>query len=378
MKYLSLLLIVMLALLSSCDRYEHAYTAPVITDFGAILEANLFTPMQTAFNQSTASDVSSAMVYYADDYLNFGVSKSEWEQDLLTMLAGVANPIFVVSLSAVNQLNDTIAQANWRLIISNPANKSVIADSSFVGERLEKINGNWLLKGNQMTCEPPVSKQLVIAEYFTYRTCTNCPHAENKLKELQLQYPHNFIYLEHHTSGGLELAGETTAAYYGAYSPPVTVFNGKEKVTQSNAASLAQYQSLVDAYVQQDTPIRYQLSSTPTVNGRDLSGSVLLTPLLTLDQSNVVLNYVIIEEVSPYSNVSTPDVFLHNVVRAKGSISLNGVNLANPISFNLTSTVDLPEDIRLVIFAQQKPATFQNDATILGGIDIPLNRKGAK
>lgn len=376
MKYLSLLLIVMLALLSSCDRFEHAYTAPVVTDIGEILETTLFNPMQTAFNQSTATDISLAMVYYADDYLQFGVSKSEWELELRTMLTGVANPVFDVSMDTAMQQNDTNALANWNLKITDPDTKRVVADSSFVGERLVKIGDKWLLKGNQMTCEPPVSKQLVIAEYFTFRTCPSCPPAEAKLRDLHAQYPNNFIYLEHHTSGGLEIAGDNTAPYYGAYSPPVSIFNGREKVTLSNAASLAQYQSLVDAYVLQDTPIKYQLTGTPTVSGRDLSGSVLLTPLAALDQSNVVLNYVIIEEVSPYTNVN--GVNLHNVVRAKGSISLNGVNLANPINFNLTSTVDLPEDMRLVIFAQQKPTTFHNDATILGGIDIPLIRKGAK
>jgi hypothetical protein len=368
------MLIVTLALLSSCDRYEHNYTTPVGTDYAV----ELFTPLQTAFNQSNANDISPVMAHYADDYLHFGISKSEWELELRTLITGVANPMFEVIMGSAMQQNETNAIANWQLRISDPDSKRVIADSTFVGERLVKRGSKWLLKGNQMICEPPAGKQLVIAEYFTYLSCNNCPPAEEKLKELQLQYPQNFVYLEQHTSGDLQIVGDTTPSYYAAYSPPVTVFNGMVKVTQSVPASLAIYQSQVDELVTLDTPIRYQVQSAPVINGRELSGSVQLTPLIALDQSEMQLHYVIIEEESPYSNTTTPNVKLHNVVQARGSVSLSGVNLASPISFSLTSPRDLPEDIRLIVFAQKRPSPFQNNATIYGGLDIPLLRKGAK
>ena len=373
MRYISLLLL-LLALLSSCDRYEHNYKAPLVLNF----DEAVFSPLQDAFNQSDANDLSLVMGFYADDYLHFGVSKSDWELQLRTMISGVQNPVFEVSYGSSMQQNATNAIANWQLKISDPDSKRVIADSTFVGERLVKIDDKWLLKGNQMICEPPAGKQLVIAEYFTYRTCQNCPQAEAKLKEMYLQYPGNFTYLEHHTSGGLEIDGDQTHNYYSALTPPVSVFNGMDKVTQSSAASLAQYQSLVDSYVQIDTPIRYQIHSTPTVSGRYLTGAVKLTPLTELDQSEMVLNYVIYEEESSLANIMTPNVPLRHVVRAKGTMSLNGVNLNNPIDINLTSTVDLPEDIKLVVFAQKKPATFQNNATIYGGLEIPIFRKGEK
>jgi hypothetical protein len=119
------------------------------------------------------------------------------------------------------------------------------------------------------------------------------------------------------------------------------------------------------------------------LNGRDLSCAVQLTKLTDLDQSEMVLNYVIIEEESPYSNYTAPLVKLHNVALARGSMSLNGVNLANPVTlanpmiFSQNCPQVLPSDIRLIIFAQKKPTTFRNDATIYGGIDVPLIRKGA-
>jgi hypothetical protein len=374
MKYISLLLLLLLVLLSSCDRYEHNFKAPVVLNFNEVV----FSPLQDAFNQSNAADLSMVMDFYADDYLHFGTNKADWELQLRTMISGVPNPVFEVIHSSSMQQNEITAIANWQLKISDPDSKRVIADSTFVGERLVKVSGKWLLKGNQMVCEPPAGKQLVIAEYFTYRTCQNCPPAEAKLKELYLQYPGNFTYLEHHTSGGLEIAGDNTHIYYAAYSPPVSVFNGMDKVTQSTAASLAQYQSLVDSYVQIDTPIRYQIHSTPTVNGRTMTGAVKLTPLIELDQNDMVLNYVIYEEESHLSNITTPNIPLRHVVRAKGITSLAGVNLNNPINISLTSTVDLPEDIKLVVFAQKKPTTFQNNATIYGGLELPLFRKGVK
>ncbi len=374
MRYLYVMLIVTLALLSSCDRYEHNYTAPVVIDYGV----ELFTPLQTAFNLSDANDFSPVMVYYADDYLHFGISKGDWELELRTLITGIANPVFEVTMGNAMQQNETNAIANWSLKITDPASKIVIADSTFVGERLVKRNGKWLLKGNQMTCEPPVGKQLVIAEYFTQRNCQGCPDAEEKLKELELQYPQNFVYLEQHVSGGLEIPGDPTATYYRVYSQPTTVFNGSEKLSNSTPVILDQYQSLVDNYVLQDTPIRYQVQSVPEVSGREVSGAVMLTPLVNIDQSDLVLHYVIIEEVSPYVNEYNAGVFLHNVVQARGSLSLSGVNLAEPVSFSVTAPRDLPEDIRLIVFAQKRPTSFKNNATIYGGLDVPLLSKGAK
>ena len=369
MKYIYALLIAALALLGACDRFEHEFAPQMITD----LNVQLFTPLQSAFNESNAVNLSPVMAYYADDYLHYGINKSAWELTLRTMISGVANPVFEVSMGNSQQLNSDNAIVNWRLKISDPDSKRVIADSTFVGERLLKQNGHWLLKGNQLTCEPTTEKQLVIAEYFTFASCDNCPPAEEKLKALQLQYPQNFIYLEQHTSGPLQIAGETTPSYYGAYSPPVSIFNGMVKVTQSVAASLALYQSQVDQLVTVDTPIRYLVQNPPTINAGVLSCSVKLNVLADLDPANMVLNYVVIEEESPYSNTHVTDGSkLHNVVLARGRMDISSSNLAEPVNFSLNVPQSLPEDARLDVFAQKRPTPFQNNATILGGLSLPL------
>jgi len=364
----ALLLLAMLVGISSCDRFEHDFVPSQQVNF----TTELFSPLQNDFNASTAADLSPAMAHYADDYQHYGTSKSEWQTMLEGMLAGVADPQFSVTVSSVQQQNETEALANWRLTITNPATRTVIADSLYTAERLRKVGDTWLLRGNQNTCNP-VRKQLVIAEYFTYNTCSYCPPFEVKLHELEAQYPGQFISVEHHIQNDLHLPQDLVNAYYGVYSAPGAVFQGTRKVTGSSDVSLALYQSHTDELVQIDEPIRYQVLSA-SVTGRDISASVQLTPQMSLDQSNMVLNYVVIEETSSVNNAG--GVPLHNVVRALGSQSLNGVDLNQPLAINFTSTVDLPEDIKLVVFAQSKPTPFANNATIYGGAVHALARQG--
>ena len=364
----ALLLLLVLFGVSSCDRFEHDFVASQQVDFST----ELFTPLQADFDASTAADLSPAMAHYADDYQHYGTTKSEWQTMLEDMLAGVADPQFTVTFSNVQQQNETEALANWRLTITNPATRTVIADSLYTAERLRKVGDKWLLRGNQNTCNP-VRKQLVIAEYFTYNSCSYCPPFEVKLHELEAQYPGQFISLEHHTQNALHLPEDVVNTYYGVYSAPGAVFQGTRKVTGSSDVSLALYQSHTDELVQIDEPIRYQMLSA-NVAGREISASVKLTPHLTLDQSNMVLNYVVIEETSSVNNAA--GVPLHNVVRALGSQSLSGVDLNQPVAISFSSTVDLPEDIKLVVFAQSKPTPFANNATIYGGAVHTLARQG--
>lgn len=364
--YLVILLVVVVMGISSCDRFDHNFVPDEQENFAT----ELFEPLEADFNISTAADLSPAMAHYADDYQHFGVTKNEWQTLLETYLAGVADPQFEVTFSNVQQQNDTEALASWRLLITDPATKAVLADSLYSAERLRKVDGKWLLRGNQNTCNP-VNKQLVIAEYFTFDTCPGCPDAEVKLHDLELQYPGQFIYLEHHIMNELHLPHDNTNLYYNVFSAPTSVFQGKEKVSQSNATSLALYQSHVDALVQIDEPIRYQLVNA-TISGRDLNASVRLLPQITLDQANLELSYVLIEETSDHTNANGDP--LHNVVRALGSQSLTGVDLNEPVSISLSSTVDLPTDLKLVVFAQHKPTPFANNSTIYGGLVHSFSR----
>ena len=341
----------------SCDRFEHSFAPPTEVDF----DASFFTPLQNALTQITATDVSAIEAMYSDDYLHNGIRKADrvaWISSFLSQ-SGTVFDVFPQNAQSTDAEN---AVVNWRLKVTR--NSSVLADSSFIGETIRKEGDNWVLKGNSV-CIPNLGKQLVIAEYFTFRTCPNCPPSEAKLQALQAQYPQNFIYLEHHVTMELALPGDQTYMYYQAWSQPSAVFQGTEKVDGSSASNLAQFESIVEAYTQVDEPITYDLINI-AMAGNNLSGKVSLTPRMDIDFSDVVLNYVIISDEYTYTNNAGQP--LHNVVRAKGSHSLAGVDLSQPIPFSLDTVGDLPSDFTLVIFAQKKPTSFQNNATIYGGI----------
>jgi len=368
MKYSYLLLLVVVVLsVASCDRFEHNFAPQDPNEID--LDAAFFEPFEAAFNLVNTAGIDPVMAFYADDYNYYGITKAARRTWLEGLAATYSSLDFTISNTQVSIDNANHATINWRLVASSQDTRAVVADSTFVGEMLEKSGNSWILKGKNV-CDPPLNKQLVIVEFFTFRTCPGCPQAEAKLHSLQDQYP-NFIYLEHHTQMELAIPGEPTASYYNVTNAPVAIFQGTEKIIGSSDNELNQYQSLADALVQVDSPISYQLQ-TVAQDGRNLTGSVLLSPQTQLDTADLVLNYVIIEQTSSYTYLPGNQP-IHNAVRARGSTALAGVNLAIPVNFELTSTVDIPDDAILVLFVQKKPSPWQNNATIQGGITHPLN-----
>ena len=363
MRYTLLILVLIALLISSCDRFEHNFAPQGTVNF----DVAFFEPMDTALNAATASDMTVVSAMYAEDYMHFGVNKANriaWLQSFLQSDPAVT---FQISDTASEQQGDTNATINWRLKIVS-STKAILADSLFVGEKLEKISGTWVLKGNNQ-CAPQANKQLVIAEYFTFRTCPNCPESEAKLNELHNQYPQNFMYLEHHLSGELAFAGDTTYGYYQAYSAPTAVFQGEAKIQQSTASALAQYQAAVDNLVTIDKPIHYSIDAVNVV-GNEVMGYVTLNPLSTITATNLVLNVVIYADESEYTNVNGDP--LHNVVRGKTSIPITAADFGNPIAFSVTTPLALPPLSNIAVFAQSKPTPFANNATIYGGATMAL------
>jgi hypothetical protein len=79
----------------------------------------------------------------------------------------------------------------------------------------------------------------------------------------------------------------------------------------------------------------------------------------------------LIDKVSPYQNTNYDNV--RNVVLAQGSKTLTSADLNSPISFAFTSSVTIPDDAAIVIFAQTKPPVFENNAKIHSGIEIAID-----
>ncbi len=365
-------LIASLALLSvlfslGCDRFQHAFEPPDTVDFAA----ELFTPLDTAFHGIPSFSLESVMAFYAEDYLHFGQTKTDRQNWLQGIFNAEPNALGQVTLLNAEELTDSTAIANWNLKIQT-SSRVVLADSLFSGERLVKRGGKWLLKGNQMTCVLPTPKQQVIVEYFTFLGCPNCPVVEAELHDLEIQYSGQFTYLEHHTAAPLQIAGDGTYAYYGPFTVPTSVFGGQTRLTGSGTEILDQYAPLTQSLANVDSDFRY-INPTLGVEGNTVSGSLSLEQLAQqLDWTDMVLNYVLVERVSSFNNTAGQP--LRNVVRAKGFQTITQADLNAPVLFSLQSTVPIPDDASLVIFAQTKPSSFANNATIHGGIEVILNK----
>ncbi|HNX02393.1 MAG TPA: hypothetical protein PLE33_02860 [Candidatus Cloacimonas sp.] len=366
-KIVYVLLIIVVLGISSCDRFDHSFKPSEQVNF----TAELFSPLQEAFNNATPEDLTPVMVFYADDYKHYGITKSEWETKLHTILSPLSNPVIQVSLITATLQNETNALANWRLTISDD-NKTVIADSLYTGERLRKENGKWLLRGNQCGCDPSAPTQKVIVEYVTNVGCSYCPAVESVLHNLSSQLGDNFIYLTHQFSGPVAIS-DPLYAYYTAYSAPVSIIQGKHKLGGGTQDILDQYLPTVQRELDSLSQMDYRVISA-TVEGKNISGSIKLTPLsVSFNQAELVLNLAVIDLVS--TAVNAEGEHLTNVVIGRKRIDISAVDLSNAVAFAFDANVTIPEDAALVVFAQKTPVTFANNATIYSGLQYPLTVK---
>lgn len=367
MKRIALPVLIVLAALfgAGCDRFGHNFLPPDAVD----LEAELFTPLDEALQNQTEAGIDPVMAFFADDYLHFGLNKADRRAWLEGIFQAQPAAVAGATLLASDLLSDSTAVVNWRLQVTEA--KGVIADSTFTGERLVKRNGHWLLRGNQMSCEPPVVKQRVIIEYFTFLGCPNCPAVEAELHDLQLAWPNQLSYLEHHITGPLAVADDPTYDYYGPFTVPTSILDGEVMLTGSSADILSEYAAQVQNLANMDSAIEYT-NLNYSVEGQTISGTVQLDMPAPFNHTDLVLNCVLIERVSSFTNTQGQN--LRNVVRAKSVQDIGFLDFPNTVSFSLSSAVTIPDDASLVIFAQTKPVIFGNNANIHSGIEVELDR----
>ncbi len=61
------------------------------------------------------------------------------------------------------------------------------------------------------------------------------------------------------------------------------------------------------------------------------------------------------------------------MVRGKSIVDLRTADLSQSVSFSVSfAGTTVPDDPALVIFAQRRPASFANNATILSGMETPI------
>lgn len=373
MRFTLILITASLAALLSlgCDRFEHAFEPPAAVDFAS----GIFTPLETALGAAPAGGLGPVMAFYAEDYLHFGLRKTDRRAWLEGIFSQTASPLVEVTLQDSQLQTDTTAVANWRLVFRSQDGQTVLADSTFIGERLAKRNGQWLLKGNQMTCLLPNPKQHVIVEYFTFWGCPNCPPLEAKLHELHTQFPEQFSYLEHHFVGPLVAPGDGSYDYYTPvtnFPAPTSIFQGETRISGSGDDIVAEYDNQIQALMQIESPLDYS-NFAYSISGNTITGSVQVDVLADeFDTADLYLNYALIDRVSATHN-NTAGQPLRNVVRAKGSHAITAAELSSPLAFSLASAVAIPDDASLVLFVQTKPASYAENATIHSGIEVPLS-----
>jgi len=139
----------------------------------------------------------------------------------------------------------------------------------------------------------------------------------------------------------------------------------------NSPAILAEYDTAIQSLLEKDADILY-LYPVIRINNKQVTGSITLQLLnQDLNLTNLYLNYALIDKVSPYQNTNYDNV--RNVVLAQGSKTLTSADLNSPISFAFTSSVTIPDDAAIVIFAQTKPPVFENNAKIYSGIEIAID-----
>jgi hypothetical protein len=354
-----------LLLLGACDRFEHSFEPETPQEH--VITANL----RQALESSSAEDMSPLLEIYSEDYRHNGITRAERMDWYYGFLAEEGIRFEVNELDYALNPDNAGGFLNWQLRILQ--GETVLADSSFYGEQMRWISGDyWVLEGNKVCIQE--TKQMVIAEYFTFDSCPYCPPAEAKLHELQDLHP-NFIYLEHHITGDLQVQGNDTPAYYSAFSAPTAVFQGQFVVNGSSATALADYEAIVAQQAELDTPIIYTISLEPITNLRELSAIISLTLQDDLSLEDVYLNYVLITDDVSQTNIQGDP--LHNVVRAVGRTPLEGADLSQ-IPINLTLQEDLPLNSSLVVYAQYRPDNFENNAIIHGGAMYNISQDGVK
>jgi hypothetical protein len=370
-------LVIILTLLTavSCDRFKHTFAPAGDTN----LQAEVFTPLADSFAVFTSTNLAPVMDFYAEDYLHNGQYKSNREEWYQTTLQQNAGSVFEIALYETELVNDTLATANWRLTVTDNT-KMVICDSLFTGEELVKREGKWYLYGNRddCGCNPPVT-QRVLLEYFTFQTCPNCPVVEELLHSLYLSFANEMTYLEYHLNDPMALAANLNLfQYYGLTNMPVTIFQGETVIYGNNEDNEVVFTQLVQNLANQ--PAKIGLTDLQhTFTGNALNGSVKVEIKdAGVSQDNLKLKYVIMERVSD-QYVNAEQVPCKNVVLTSGITSLAGADLQQNINFNLTFNGILPSDAYLVIWAQEVPAGFANNASVYHALEslvIPAkNRK---
>ncbi|MBN2830116.1 MAG: thioredoxin family protein [Candidatus Cloacimonetes bacterium] len=347
LKALTLLLLIAFLVISGCERFTKPEPAEASVVEAEIIDFfdNSFLP---AIESMTTTDVSSAMAFYSDNYLNNGITKSDIEQEYLTLMGNFTNPVFSYSVMC---LNDETLKIQWNLIVEEANTKDLP-----VTDYLVRNGENFLFYGDQI--EPPTEeKAIAFIEVLTATWCPNCPELEEKIDELKETYGNSLYFVEYHYQDGLSGDFSDIQGWYSIYSAPTGVIQGVNILVGSETNALSQYDGLVQTIVNQDAEITLK-NFTYSVDGSVYTLNVDFQNPGNISSEDLYLRYMMVEDTSSTMNYAGHPC--RNVMLQQNRIALNDEDLNGTYTFTHTCSLTLPDDAKIIVLVQKMDETYSD------------------
>lgn len=366
--YIKLLpVIALLLFITGCDRFEHTFAPPTYPEV-----EQFYADFTDSLQMISDTDVEAIGGFYADNYMNNGVNKADMEQYYRNLF--INHPGAVLAIDTTYVFEPASMNMQWRLKLKNLAGDTTYVDTLFT-DTIQHYRGSYKFIGNQYDPGQPNPKQRVLAQMVTGTWCTNCTAIEEALHNCELRFPGQFYYLEYHLNDILDLTVNHTSdflSYYGnIYSAPTTIFQGITKYTLTNSGSLAQFTALIQNLLTQDA--KFDLSELTYTVTDSLRASVVITPKASVLQTNLKLNYALIEAESAVNNAA--GVPCHNVVLRRGEKDISGASLPGTISFTLPLPTSLPSDAKVVVWVQTMNSPWDQQSLVYNILEKEITSK---
>lgn len=372
-KLVFLLMIVVLIVIFSCDRFEHKFEPEIVEENFII---NFFTSFADSIQSILpAADVSNIMDFFNNDYSNNGSIKTDVEYFYESFYLMNMTLDFEATIIDTNGLS-----IDWRLLVTNPVSEETYMDT-IISDKLIETEDSFMFYGNQ------ADMRNVVVELFTGQWCPNCPNVEEALHNLKSLYGSRISYVEYHI--GDQLAGDFSGIF--GYYPnsgglPFGVVNGNALIIYG-APTVELVQADIDEAIQpllQD-PLSVSLSDIQ-INMSDtlLTGSVQIDLAPDVITDNLTLVAVLMENYN--------DVYLnshgeahHNISLKRETIDISEIERTETVSFELTelntlpqwymdNSTGLPEDLTLVLWVQTIETPYnQNTCVVHNVIEVQIN-----
>lgn len=352
MKKTLLLLSVLLVLLWGCDRFDHDFAANTSSQSFSTFKTEFKTTMQTAFQNQNLANL---LALYSDDYLNNGSTKADMQVSFESIMQQASASLTISVSGDENSFVYTITDGT----------KSVNQTFTDVAKL---VNDKWVLYGNQII---PTVKMPVFIELMTSEFCSNCPLAEHKLHQMQVENE-DIIYLEYQwwyaNQGALNINNDFVE-YYGLSSAPTAIFNGGNLITGTEQTALDTYPTNAGLIAEQDAKLELTNLEVVSIEGLTLTAKVKLNNFGQVGYTNLKLKAAVIDRyMTEFLNYN--DEPLYNTVIAKADKAIIEADNNNFITIEVDlSTVHenllndgqvLPEDSSLVVWAQTIEPTYNN------------------